>query len=143
MNQTVDFQVDFEHKPEVMPFFDEPTSTFSYVVKDPGSNACAVVDSVMDIDYAAGRLNFDGADRIIDYIRNNGLELEWLIETHVHADHLSASPYIQENWAARSASVRKSSLCRKPLARFSMSVRSSSVTARNSTISFPTVSHTA
>ncbi len=96
MNQTIDFQVDFEHKPEVVPFFDEPTNTFSYVVKDPTSSACAVVDSVMDIDYPAGRLNLDGADRIIDYIRNNGLQLEWLIETHVHADHLSASPYIQE-----------------------------------------------
>lgn len=96
MNQAIDFEVDFEHKPAVVPFFDEQTSTFSYVVKDPTSSACAVVDSVMDLDYAAGRLNLDGADRIIDYIRKQGLELEWLIETHVHADHLSASPYIQE-----------------------------------------------
>nr|WP_199176187.1 MBL fold metallo-hydrolase [Marortus luteolus] len=82
--------------PEVIAFFDEPTNTFTYVVKDPGSNACAVVDSVMEIDYAAGRLSLNGADKVIDYIRNQNLELQWIIETHVHADHLSAAPYIQE-----------------------------------------------
>ncbi|WP_372879309.1 MBL fold metallo-hydrolase [Spongiibacter marinus] len=88
--------IDFDHKPEVIAFFDEPTNTFSYVVKDPSSNACAVVDSVMEIDYAAGRLSLVGADKIIQYIRDNKLSLEWIIETHVHADHLSAAPYIQE-----------------------------------------------
>ena len=82
--------------PEVTAFFDEPTNTISYVVKDPTSDACAVIDSVMDIDYAAGRITYDGADRIIDFIKTNNLRLEWLIETHVHADHLSAAPYIQE-----------------------------------------------
>ncbi len=82
--------------PEVTAFFDEPTNTISYVVKDPDSDACAVIDSVMDIDYAAGRITYDGADRIIDFIRKNNLRLEWLIETHVHADHLSAAPYIQD-----------------------------------------------
>ena len=73
-----------------------PTNTISYVVKDPASNACAVIDSVMDIDYAAGRITYDHADAIIAYIREHGLTLEWIIETHVHADHLSAAPYIQE-----------------------------------------------
>ncbi len=82
-------------KPEVKGFFDEATNTISYVVRDPASNACAVVDSVMDIDYAAGRITYDHADRIIEHIRANDLSLEWLIETHVHADHLSAAPYIQ------------------------------------------------
>nr|WP_235035148.1 MBL fold metallo-hydrolase [Zhongshania aliphaticivorans] len=82
--------------PEVIAFFDEPTNTFTYVVKDPASNACAVVDSVMEIDYAAGRLSLNGADKVIDYIRSQNLELQWIIETHVHADHLSAAPYIQE-----------------------------------------------
>lgn len=81
--------------PQVKAFFDPATNTISYVVKDPGSAACAVIDSVMDIDYFAGRITYDNADQIIDYIRENGLELEWLIETHVHADHLSAAPYIQ------------------------------------------------
>lgn len=83
-------------RPEVIPFFDEDTNTFSYVVKDPDSNACAIVDSVMEIDYAAGRLSLTGADKIIDYVKRHKLTVEWLIETHVHADHLSAAPYIQE-----------------------------------------------
>ncbi|CAA0104225.1 putative metallo-hydrolase [Zhongshania aliphaticivorans] len=90
------YSVDLSVKPVVVPFFDEPTNTFSYVVKDPSSNACAVVDSVMEIDYASGRLSLNGADNIIDYIRKQQLDLQWIIETHVHADHLSAAPYIQE-----------------------------------------------
>jgi glyoxylase-like metal-dependent hydrolase (beta-lactamase superfamily II) len=89
-------RLNLECRPEVVAFFDEDTNTFSYVVKDPSSKACAVVDSVMELDYAAGRTSCDGADKIIDYIRVQKLELQWLIETHVHADHLSAAPYIQE-----------------------------------------------
>lgn len=81
--------------PQVTAFFDPATNTISYVVKDPGSTACAIVDSVMDIDYAAGRITFASADRIIDFVRAQGLTVEWLIETHVHADHLSGAPYIQ------------------------------------------------
>ena len=87
--------VDRAVRPEVTAFFDEPTNTVSYVVKDPNSSACAVIDSVMDLDYAAGRLTSQSADRIVDHIRRHDLRLEWLIETHVHADHLSAAPYIQ------------------------------------------------
>lgn len=90
------FQTDLTAKPEVLAFFDEPTNTFSYIAKDPASNACVVVDSVMEIDYAAGRLSLNGADKIIAYIRSHKLELQWIIETHVHADHLSAAPYIQD-----------------------------------------------
>jgi glyoxylase-like metal-dependent hydrolase (beta-lactamase superfamily II) len=82
-------------KPEVTGFFDPATNTISYVVKDPASNACAIVDSVMDIDYAAGRITYAHADAMIAYVKEHGLKLEWLIETHVHADHLSAAPYIQ------------------------------------------------
>ena len=88
-------KLDLSMKPEVTGFFDPATNTISYVVKDPGTNACAVVDSVMDIDYAAGRITYDHADEIITFIRAQDLTLEWLIETHVHADHLSAAPYIQ------------------------------------------------
>ena len=80
---------------QIQAFFDEATNTISYIVKDPSSSACAIVDSVMDIDYAAGRITYDSADAIIAHIRDRGLTLEWLIETHVHADHLSAAPYIQ------------------------------------------------
>ena len=92
---TAEYPVDMSVNPDVKAFFDPATNTISYVVKDPDSNACAVVDSVMDIDYAAGRITYDHADEIIAYIEQNGLKLEWLIETHVHADHLSAAPYIQ------------------------------------------------
>lgn len=83
-------------RPEVEGFFDQETNTISYVVKDPDSMSCAVIDSVMDIDYAAGQITHDHADKIIEFINSNNLTLEWLIETHVHADHLSAAPYIQQ-----------------------------------------------
>jgi glyoxylase-like metal-dependent hydrolase (beta-lactamase superfamily II) len=91
-----DFPVRMDIRPDVKGFFDEATNTITYVVKDPGSDACAVIDSVMDIDYAAGRITYDSADQVIAYIEDQGLKLEWLIETHVHADHLSGAPYIQE-----------------------------------------------
>lgn len=82
-------------KPAVKAFFDAQSNTISYVVKDPDSQACAVVDSVMELDYAAGRITHEGADAIISHITDNDLELAWIIETHVHADHLSGAPYIQ------------------------------------------------
>ncbi|GIL03412.1 MAG: hypothetical protein BroJett030_33110 [Alphaproteobacteria bacterium] len=91
----IPFVPDLGVRPQVTAFFDPATNTISYVVKGPESDACAVIDSVMDIDYAAGRITHDNADRIIAHIEENGLRLEWLIETHVHADHLSAAPYIQ------------------------------------------------
>lgn len=94
-------QPDLSLKPRIQPFFDPATNTISYVVQDPGSDACAVVDSVMDIDYAAGRISYESADAIIAWIRAQGLRLEWLIETHVHADHLSAAPYIQQALGGR------------------------------------------
>ena len=90
-----DYPVHMNVIPEVTAFFDEATNTISYVVKDPASSSCAIVDSVMDIDYAAGRITYGHADRMIEHIEKNNLKLEWLIETHVHADHLSAAPYIQ------------------------------------------------
>ncbi len=83
-------------RPEVKAFFDERTNTISYVAKDPISPACAVIDSVLDLNYAAGRISYESADEIVAYVRAEGLTVEWLIETHVHADHLSAAPYIQE-----------------------------------------------
>ena len=88
--------IDMSLHPDVQAFFDEATNTISYIVKDPSSNACAIVDSVMDIDYAAGRITYDHADAMIAAVREQGLDLQWIIETHVHADHLSAAPYIQQ-----------------------------------------------
>ncbi|WP_422822427.1 MBL fold metallo-hydrolase [Vreelandella azerica] len=66
------------------------------MVQDPGSKACAILDSVLDFDYAAGRTDVRSADEIIAYVRENGLDVEWILETHVHADHLSAAPYLHE-----------------------------------------------
>ncbi len=82
--------------PDVTAFFDEPTNTISYVVRDPAGNACAVIDSVLDFDHASGRTDTAAADRIGAFVRDHGLEVVWLLETHVHADHLSAAPYLQE-----------------------------------------------
>ena len=93
--------VDLTVKPKVKGFFDEATNTVSYVVQDPTSNACAIIDSVMDIDYAGGRISYESADKIIKYVEENGLKVEWLIETHAHADHLSAAPYIQGKLAGK------------------------------------------
>jgi len=82
-------------KPVVKTFFDEPTFTASHVVIDPASKAAAIIDSVLDFDYASGRTSTASADRIIGHVRASGLTVAWLLETHVHADHLSAAPYIQ------------------------------------------------
>ncbi len=84
-------------QPIVQHFFDEPTNTFSYVVRDPDSQVCAILDSVLDFDYAAGRTDVRSADEIIQYVRDNNLTVEWILETHVHADHLSAAPYLHEH----------------------------------------------
>lgn len=95
------YPLDLSIKPEVSAHFDEVTNTISYIVRDPGSDACAIVDSVMDIDYAAGRITSEHADALIAEVRRRGLRLEWIIETHVHADHLSAAPYIQDRLGGR------------------------------------------
>lgn len=81
---------------QIKTFFDEPTFTYSYVVSDPVTKKAAIVDSVMDYDHAAGRISYDSADAVIAYVREQGLEVEWILETHVHADHLSAAPYLRE-----------------------------------------------
>jgi len=93
--QSLPFTPDLAIRPEVVPFFDPATHTISYIVHDPASAACAVIDPVMDFDSVSGRISFEHADAIIAHIRREGWTLEWLIETHAHADHLSAAPYIQ------------------------------------------------
>lgn len=89
------FRPDMVLAPVVTGFFDEGTHTVSYVVQDPGSASCAIIDCVMDFDYAAGRISYDHANEIAAFVQAQGLAVEWLIETHVHADHLSAAPYLQ------------------------------------------------
>tara|TARA_R110002012_G_scaffold40529_6_gene111581 strand:- start:2556 stop:3446 length:891 start_codon:yes stop_codon:yes gene_type:complete len=91
-----DYPVNMDVTPEVTGYFDPATNTISYIVRDPNSTSCAIVDSVMDMDYAAGRITFEHADTLIAEVEGKGLKLEWIIETHVHADHLSAAPYIQQ-----------------------------------------------
>ena len=81
---------------EVSGFFDEATNTVSYVAVDPATGKCALVDSVLDFDPSAGRTDHRSADKLIAFVRERGLEAEWLLETHVHADHLSAAPYLQD-----------------------------------------------
>jgi glyoxylase-like metal-dependent hydrolase (beta-lactamase superfamily II) len=82
-------------QPHVEPFFDSATFTYSYVVSDPATKRCAIIDSVLDYDPAAGRTSFTSADRLITYVREQELEVDWLLETHVHADHLSAALYLK------------------------------------------------
>jgi glyoxylase-like metal-dependent hydrolase (beta-lactamase superfamily II) len=83
-------------KPEVTAFFDEDTFTITYVVRDPNGTSCAIIDSVLDFDYASGRTSTKSADEVIAFVQEKGYRVEWLLETHVHADHLSAAPYLQE-----------------------------------------------
>ena len=87
--------------PDVTALFDEATNTISYVVREPEGRACAIIDSVLDFDYASGRTDTRSADRIIGFVENEGLTAQWILETHVHADHLSAAPYLQERLGGR------------------------------------------
>ena len=90
-------------RPDVKAFFDEATNTASYVVRDPGSKHCAVIDPVLDFDPKSGRTATASADAIVAFVRAGDLTVDWILETHVHADHLSAAPYLQENLGGRTA----------------------------------------
>ena len=81
--------------PNITAFFDYVTNTISYVVRDPNGSACAIIDSVLDFDFASGRTDTQSADKLINFVTENKLDVQWLLESHVHADHLSAAPYIQ------------------------------------------------
>lgn len=89
--------------PEVSVFYDSPSSTYSYIVKDPQSQVCAIIDSVLDFDYASGSIGYDSANTIIEAVTERKLVVEMLIETHVHADHISAAPYLQEQLGGKIA----------------------------------------
>ncbi len=90
-------------KPEVFSYFDETTNAACYILKDPSSNSCAVIDSILDFDLAAGRITTKHADMLIRDIQKKELDLEWIIETHVHADHLSAAPYLAQQLGGKIA----------------------------------------
>jgi glyoxylase-like metal-dependent hydrolase (beta-lactamase superfamily II) len=87
----------------LFPFVHESTSSLSYVVRDPGGKRCAVIDPVMDYDPAGSKLSTTFADRIVEAVTAAGLEVEWILETHAHADHISAAPYIQSRLGGRTA----------------------------------------
>ena len=95
------------HAPQVKSFFDEATFTVSYVVSDAATMKAAIVDSVWDFDQASGRTSFDSADQIVAYVEAEGLDIEWILETHAHADHLSAAPYLQEKLGGKLAIGRE------------------------------------
>jgi glyoxylase-like metal-dependent hydrolase (beta-lactamase superfamily II) len=90
-------------KPHVTTFFDEATFTASHVVVDPDSKRAAIVDSVLDFDEKSGRTSTASADAIVDFVAGKGLAVDWLLETHAHADHLSAAPYLQEKLGGKLA----------------------------------------
>ncbi len=83
-------------RPDIVSFFDPATFTVTYVVSDPATGEAAVIDSVLDFDPSSGRTATASADAVIDYITSNNLKVTWLLETHAHADHLSAAPYLQD-----------------------------------------------
>ena len=90
-------------RPSIAGFFDEATHTVSYVVHDPETCEAAIIDSVLDYEAAAGRTSYGSANRIIEYVNTHNLKVMWLIETHAHADHISAAPYLQENLGGKLA----------------------------------------
>ena len=94
---------DNPHRLTVKAFFDEPTCTASYVVHDPATHRAAIIDSVCDFDQPSGRTSFRSADTIVEYVKETGLTVEWILETHAHADHLSAAPYLKEKLGGKIA----------------------------------------
>ena len=96
-------QADKRLRPSIAGFFDEATNTVSYVVHDPKTGEAAIIDSVLDFDAASGRTSNGSADRMIEYVTSNNLKVTWLIETHAHADHISAAPYLQERLGGKLA----------------------------------------
>ena len=94
-------------QPKVSAFFDESTNTISYVVTDPNTNACVIIDSVLDFDHAACGTSFESANQIIEFVSENKLTVHWILETHIHADHLSASPYLKKNLGGKTAISRR------------------------------------
>ncbi len=90
-------------KPQVTAFFDEATFTVTYVVADTSTGRAAVVDPVLDYDAASGRTSTTSADEVIGFVKDNGLNIDWILETHVHADHLSGAPYVREHLGGKTA----------------------------------------
>lgn len=97
-------------QPHVKAFFDKNTNTFSYVVSDPQTAQCAIIDSVLDYDAASATTSTEHADQMIAYVKSKGLTVEWILETHVHADHLTAAPYLKQRLGGKIAISKKIAL---------------------------------
>lgn len=93
-------------KPGVNAFFDNDTNTVTYVLKDPSSDICAIIDPVLDFDAAAGRTSTASADRVLSHVEDNGLKVAWVLETHAHADHLSAAAYLKSKTGCKTGTGR-------------------------------------
>jgi len=93
-------------KPAVKAFFDDETYTVTYVVSDPSGKTCAVIDPVLDFDQASGRTSTDSADRVLNYVHDSGLVVAWILETHAHADHLSAAAYLKSKTGGKTGTGR-------------------------------------
>lgn len=100
-------RIDAMQEPHIQSFFDPDTFTVTHVVSDPGTRRAAIIDSVLDYDPKSGRTSHTSADHVIDFMRHEGLTLQWLLETHAHADHLSAAPYLQGKLGGKLAIGRR------------------------------------
>jgi glyoxylase-like metal-dependent hydrolase (beta-lactamase superfamily II) len=98
-----DYEHFLAHRPSVTGFFDSVTHTISYVIADEKTKRCAIVDSVLDYEPHGATISFESADKLIEYVRTNGYGVDWILETHVHADHLSAAPYLKEKLGGKIA----------------------------------------
>lgn len=101
--QTYDYQAQLGYRPEVKAFFHHPSFTWSYVVSDPATNECAIIDSALDFDLPSGTLSYESADAIVNYVKEAGLIVVWHLETHMHADHLSGAAYLKEKLGGKVA----------------------------------------
>jgi glyoxylase-like metal-dependent hydrolase (beta-lactamase superfamily II) len=93
-------------RPEVKAFFDQATNTVTYAVIDPDGKNCAVIDPVLDFDQASGRTSTTSADQLLEFVQNRGLQVSWILETHAHADHLSAAPYLKSKTNGKTGTGR-------------------------------------
>lgn len=99
--------------PQVHGIFDPTTWTVTYVVYEKTGSACAIIDSVLDYDPKSGRTSHKSADKVIEFVKANDLKVQWILETHAHADHLTAAPYLKSTWVAKPPSATTSVACKK------------------------------
>ena len=118
-------------QPNVKDFFDPKTNTFSYVVSDPATKQCAIIDSVLDYDSASAVTSTTHADQIIAYVKEQGLQVEWILETHVHADHLTAAQYLKQQLGGKTAMSERISLVQDPLAQSITLISNNSMLTRH------------